>query len=92
MHQSCLVHIAHRERVLWRGNWHGVTWAATRRYMFKYDSTHGVYKGDVVGSAEGLFIDGNKIHCYSAKCGALPLCASVPCTCAQLLCSGDALC
>ncbi len=35
------------------------------RYMFKYDSTHGVFKGDVVGSSEGLFINGKKIASYS---------------------------
>lgn len=35
------------------------------RYMFKYDSTHGKYDGDVVGSAEGLFINGKKIASYS---------------------------
>ncbi|EIE18175.1 glyceraldehyde-3-phosphate dehydrogenase, type I [Coccomyxa subellipsoidea C-169] len=34
-------------------------------YMFKYDSTHGVFKGDVVGSSEGLFINGKKIASYS---------------------------
>lgn len=35
--------------------------------MFKYDSTHGRYAGEVHGSPEGLFIDGNKIHTYSMK-------------------------
>ncbi|KAK9917737.1 hypothetical protein WJX75_007639 [Coccomyxa subellipsoidea] len=34
-------------------------------YMFKYDSTHGVFKGEVHGSSEGLFIDGKKIASYS---------------------------
>jgi len=37
----------------------------TFRYMFKYDSTHGKYKGEVVGNDEGLFIDGKKIASYS---------------------------
>lgn len=37
------------------------------RYMFKYDSTHGRYPGEVFGNSEGLFIDGKKIHSYSMK-------------------------
>ena len=38
-----------------------------RRYMFKYDSTHGRYPGEVYGNSEGLFIDGKKIQSYSMK-------------------------
>ena len=37
------------------------------RYMFKYDSTHGRYPGEVYGNSEGLFIDGKKIQSYSMK-------------------------
>ena len=37
------------------------------RYMFKYDSTHGRYPGEVHGNSDGLFIDGKKIHSYSMK-------------------------
>ncbi|CAK0741051.1 hypothetical protein CVIRNUC_001296 [Coccomyxa viridis] len=36
-------------------------------YMFKYDSTHGRYPGEVYGNSEGLFIDGKKIQSYSMK-------------------------
>jgi hypothetical protein len=50
--------------------------------MFKYDSTHGKYHGDVVGGSEGLFINGKKIASYSKMCAALPgmhpLRASIP--------------
>ena len=42
--------------------------AVLRRYMFKYDSTHGKYHGDVVGGSEGLFINGKKIASYSKMC------------------------
>ncbi|CAL8463318.1 g2852 [Coccomyxa elongata] len=34
-------------------------------YMFKYDSTHGPFKGDIQGGTEGLFINGKKIASYS---------------------------
>jgi len=34
-------------------------------YMFKYDSTHGRFKGEVEGSDEGLFVDGKKIQTFS---------------------------
>ncbi len=40
-------------------------WTASCRYMFKYDSTHGVFKGDIKGGNEGLFINGKKIASYS---------------------------
>lgn len=33
--------------------------------MFKYDSTHGPFKGDIEGGTEGLFINGKKIASYS---------------------------
>ena len=39
--------------------------------MFKYDSTHGKFHGDVQHSAEGLFINGKKIESYSKMCGLL---------------------
>jgi glyceraldehyde-3-phosphate dehydrogenase/erythrose-4-phosphate dehydrogenase len=35
--------------------------------MFKYDSTHGRYPGEVHGNSDGLFIDGKKIQSYSMK-------------------------
>lgn len=39
--------------------------SALCRYMFKYDSTHGPFKGDIEGGTEGLFINGKKIASYS---------------------------
>lgn len=36
-------------------------------YMFKYDSTHGRYKGDVTHNAEGLVIDGKTIKVFNEK-------------------------
>ena len=34
-------------------------------YMFKYDSTHGRFNGEVTGSEEGFFINGKKIENFS---------------------------
>lgn len=34
-------------------------------YMFRYDTVHGRYPGEVVGDASGLFIDGRKIHTFA---------------------------
>lgn len=39
-------------------------WCA-QAYMFKYDSVHGRYEGDVEGTAEGLIIEGNMIKTYA---------------------------
>jgi len=36
-------------------------------YMFKYDSTHGKFKGEVFGKNGNLFIDGHEIHVYAEK-------------------------
>lgn len=36
-------------------------------YMFKYDSVHGRYEGDVIGNDEGLFFDGKKVTCFEEK-------------------------
>jgi len=33
-------------------------------YMFKYDSTHGRYKGDVHEEGGMLVVDGQKIHVF----------------------------
>ena len=36
-------------------------------YMFKYDSVHGKWAGDVAGDKHGLFIDGRKIATFAEK-------------------------
>ncbi len=36
-------------------------------YLFKYDSTHGAYKGSVQHDNEGILIDGRKIQSFSEK-------------------------
>ena len=36
-------------------------------YLFKYDSTHGKFKGTVEHDAENLIINGKKIRCYAEK-------------------------
>mmetsp|Transcript_10875 Transcript_10875/g.14799 ORF Transcript_10875/g.14799 Transcript_10875/m.14799 type:complete len:410 (+) Transcript_10875:130-1359(+) len=36
-------------------------------YMFKYDSTHGPYKGEVNGDDQGMFVDGKKITTFSCR-------------------------
>lgn len=33
--------------------------------MFKYDSVHGRYEGDVEGVADGLVINGDKIKTFA---------------------------
>jgi hypothetical protein len=36
-------------------------------YMFKYDSVHGRWAGDVRGDKNGLYIDGRKVATFAAK-------------------------
>jgi glyceraldehyde 3-phosphate dehydrogenase len=36
-------------------------------YQFKYDSTHGQYKGDIKWEKDALIIDGQRIRCFSEK-------------------------
>lgn len=36
-------------------------------YLFKYDSTHGIYNGTVVATAEGINIDGKFIPCTAIR-------------------------
>lgn len=36
-------------------------------YMFKYDSTHGRYKGKVEAAADGIVIDGKKVLVFTEK-------------------------
>lgn len=36
-------------------------------YMFKYDSTHGRYKGEVTASGDDLIIDGHKIKVFQER-------------------------
>lgn len=36
-------------------------------YLFKYDSTHGLYKGDVAAKDDSLVIDGETIPCMSIR-------------------------
>lgn len=36
-------------------------------YLFKYDSTHGIYDGTVTHDDEGIIIDGKKIKCISER-------------------------
>ena len=36
-------------------------------YMFKYDSTHGRYKGEVTASGDDLVIDGHKIKVFQER-------------------------
>merc|ERR1719285_1064252 len=51
-------------------------------YMFKYDSTHGIYKGTVAQSEDGskLVIDGNEIACFMEREPANINWASAGCT------------
>ena len=35
--------------------------------MFKYDSVHGHFKGEVKGDKSGFFINGRQIHVYGAR-------------------------
>lgn len=37
------------------------------RYMFKYDTTHGPYKGHVESSEGALVVDGHHIQAFSEK-------------------------
>lgn len=34
-------------------------------YLFKYDSTHGKFKGEVSSDADGIIVNGKKIKCFS---------------------------
>ena len=36
-------------------------------YMFRYDTVHGKYKGDVAGHDGGFYIDGKKIANFAAR-------------------------
>ncbi|GME84855.1 unnamed protein product [Ambrosiozyma monospora] len=36
-------------------------------YMFKYDSTHRVYKGEVTSDGKSISIDGHKIEVYQER-------------------------
>ncbi|MCC5814691.1 MAG: type I glyceraldehyde-3-phosphate dehydrogenase [Leptospira sp.] len=36
-------------------------------YLFKYDSTHGIFDGNVTHDDEGIIIDGKKIKCISER-------------------------
>jgi len=36
-------------------------------YMFKYDSTHGQFKGEVKEDGKFLYVNGNKIHVFSER-------------------------
>ena len=36
-------------------------------YLFKYDSTHGIYDGEVEGKADGIVVDGHFIPCTSIR-------------------------
>ena len=36
-------------------------------YLFKYDSTHGIYDGEVEGKAHGIVVDGHFIPCTSIR-------------------------
>lgn len=36
-------------------------------YMFKYDSTHGQYKGEIKEEAGCLVVDGRKIHVFQER-------------------------
>ena len=38
----------------------------TQVYMFRYDSTHGRYKGTVSTDGKKLFVDGHAISVYNA--------------------------
>jgi glyceraldehyde 3-phosphate dehydrogenase len=42
-----------------------LTTPATLAHLFKYDSVHGVYKGQVTYDADSLIIDGKKIRIYA---------------------------
>ena len=36
-------------------------------YLFKHDSTHGLYKGSVEAKGDGIVVDGRFVPCYSIK-------------------------
>lgn len=44
-----------------------ITDAKTLAYLFKYDSIHGRFKGDIKASGDGLEIDGKKIKIYAER-------------------------
>jgi len=41
-------------------------------YMFKYDSMHGMYPGEVTISGSDLVVDGKTIKAYTEKCALWP--------------------
>ncbi len=41
--------------------------AANLAYLLKYDSTHGLFPGEVTAEADGILIDGHKIRCTAIK-------------------------
>jgi glyceraldehyde 3-phosphate dehydrogenase len=42
-------------------------------YMFKYDSVHGKFKGEVIGEDEALVVDGHSIKTFAKMCADLLL-------------------
>ena len=44
-----------------------LTDAKTLAHLFKYDSVHGIYPGDVEAAADAIVIDGKKIPVISEK-------------------------
>ncbi|MBK9421067.1 MAG: type I glyceraldehyde-3-phosphate dehydrogenase [Flavobacteriales bacterium] len=44
-----------------------ITDTKTLAHLFKYDSVHGVYKGEVGHDADALIIDGKRINAYAEK-------------------------
>ena len=40
-------------------------------YMFKYDSVHGKFKGEVIGEDEALVVDGHSIKTFAKMCAHL---------------------
>lgn len=44
-------------------------------YMFKYDSVHGKFKGEVIGEDEALVVDGHSVKTFAKMCAG---CSSMP--------------
>lgn len=36
-------------------------------YLLKYDSTHGIFDGEVRAEENGIMVDGNKVECMSER-------------------------
>lgn len=36
-------------------------------YLLKYDSTHGIFDGEVLAEENGIMVDGNKVECMSER-------------------------